>query len=408
MFSSYRRILAVPGAALFSATGLIARLPISMIGLGIVFLVEGASGSYGRAGTVSAVFLAASAVIAVVQGRIIDRVGQARVLVPAITVWGTGLTLLVVTVNADAPTVWWYASALLAGLGMPVVGNCVRQRWAHVLPDAGERQTAFALEAVADEAVFILGPILVTVLATTGSPVAALAVAISAGVLGTYALSAQRATEPPKHPRVAGSLRDPMPWLTVLPLTALCACLGTLFGAAEVTTVAFAEEAGSKAASGFLLALWALGSLLAGLLTGAITWRAPLLRRVRLGALAMTAAMLPLAFLEPLWLMGAWLFVAGFAIAPTLIATMSLAEAALPTSRFSEGMAFLQTGLLAGVAPGAAAAGYVVDHSGASAAYWVSAVGGAVALASALATRAPASLRREPDAVPAAVTPPPG
>jgi len=194
----------------------------------------------------------------------------------------------------------------------------------------------------------------------------------------------------------------------VLPLTIVCACLGTLFGASEVTTVAFAEEQGTKSAAGFLLALWALGSLLAGLLTGAVVWRQTLLLRVRLGALAMTAAMLPLPFIQHVGLMAAWLFVAGFAIAPTLIATMSLAEESLAASRFGEGMAFLQTGLLAGVAPGAALAGHMIDRHGASTAFWVSAGGGLVALAAAAATRTPSHPPSRTSDVPAALPPPPG
>ena len=50
MLTSYRRILARPGALHFSMAGLFARLPISMVGLGIVLLVSAATGSYGLAG----------------------------------------------------------------------------------------------------------------------------------------------------------------------------------------------------------------------------------------------------------------------------------------------------------------------------------------------------------------------
>ena len=167
-----------------------------------------------------------------------------------------------------------------------------------------------------------------------------------------------------------------MPWRTVIPLAVVCAALGILFGAAEVTTVAFADERGHKAWSGGLLALWALGSLTAGVITGAVHWRRGPSIRVRWGALAMAGAMVPLYFIESLPLMGATLFVAGFAIAPTMIATMSLTEASVPAGRLTEGMAIMQTGLVAGVAPGATLSGLVVDHQGASAAYLVSRRGG--------------------------------
>lgn len=388
MLASYGRILAHPGTARFSATGLVARLPISMVGLGIVFLVEAQSGSYGLAGAVSAVTLVANAGFAILQARWTDRLGQSRVLPVAITVWGAALAALMWSVEQDWPLAVTFLLAAVTGAALPAVGSCVRARWAHVLDDPGQRQTAFALEAVADETVFMTGPVVVTLLATAVHPVAGLSAALLAGVTGTYLLGAQRSTEPPPHPVVVHRRDRPgMPWATVLPLSAVCLALGSLFGAAEVTTVAFSDERDATAYAGVLLALWAAGSLIAGLVTGAVVWRRTVLDRLRRGSAAMTLTMVPLGLIESMWVMGAVLFVAGFAIAPTLIASISLAEATVPGARLTEGLAFLQTGLVAGVAPGAAIAGLVVDAHGASAAYLVSVGGGVIALVAALLTR---------------------
>lgn len=388
MLTTYRRILTRPGTALFSATGLVARLPISMVGLGIVLLVEHASGSYGVAGSVSAAHLLANAFFAILQGKLLDRLGQSRVLPVVITVWGVALSLLMWSVEADWPIAMTYAFAVVAGASLPSVGSCVRARWSHATRDPDELQTAFALEAVADETVFITGPILVTVLATAVHPAAGLTAALVAGVLGTYAFAAQRGTEPPTHrPAAVRSERPRVPWRVLVPLTVVSTMLGLLFGAAEVATVAFAEEQDGRAYAGPLLALWAAGSLIAGVLSGAVTWRRGPAYRLRWGALAMTVAMVPLTFIDSLVVMGAVLFVAGFAIAPTLIATMSLCEQVMPPSRLTEGMAFIQTGLVAGVAPGAALAGVLIDSRGASAAYLVPVAGGVLALLAAQAIR---------------------
>ncbi len=388
MLATYARILTHPGTALFSATGLVARLPISMVGLGIIFLVQAQSGSYGLAGAVSAVTLVANAGFAILQARWTDRLGQSRVLPVAITVWGAALAGLMWSVEQEWPLAVTFALAAVTGAALPAVGSCVRARWAHALDDSDQRQTAFALEAVVDETVYMTGPIIVTLLATAVHPVAGLSAALVAGVSGTYLLSAQRGTEPSPHPRIDDRRSRPgMPWATVVPLSIVCLALGSLFGAAEVATVAFSEEQGAKAYAGVLLAIWAAGSLIAGGITGALVWRRTVLQRLRRGAAGMALAMLPLALIESMWVMGAVLFVAGFAIAPTLIAAISLAEASVPAARLTEGLAFLQTGLVAGVAPGAAVAGLVVDAQGASPAFLVSAGGGAVALVAALATR---------------------
>ena len=380
MLDSYRRILERPGTALFSVTGLVARLPISMVGLGIVLLVQGQSGSYGVAGAVAAAYMITNAILAILQGRLVDNLGQARVLTGASVIFGLAMVLLIWSVEADWPIGAAYVFAALAGGSLPQIGSCVRARWSYVLSAPAEVQTAYALEAVVDEAVFILGPILVTVLATTIDPVAGLVTAIVAGVGGSLAFSAQRRTEPPahRHDHSVGA-RPPMPWRTVVPLAVVCAALGVLFGAAEVTTVAFAEDQGNKAYAGPLLALWALGSLVAGVVTGAVTWRRGPAVRVRWGALGMACAMVPLSFIDSVPLMGAMLLVGGLAIAPTLVATLSLTEQTVPASRLTEGMAIMQTGLVAGVAPGAIVSGFVVDHSGASAAYLVSLGAGVIA-----------------------------
>ena len=386
MLTSYRRILAHPGALRFSMTALVARLPISMVGLGIVLLVSAATGRYGVAGAVSAAYMVANAALAIPQGRWLDRFGQRRVLSLFSVAFGTFVSLLVVSVQADWPIWTAYVFAALAGSVLPQVGSSVRARWSYVLDQPADVQTAYALEAVLDEAVFILGPIVVTVLATAWHPVAGIAVALVACVVGTLSFAAQRATEPPPQSRAATSgPRPAMPWRTVVPLAVVCAALGVLFGAAEVTTVAFAEEQGRKALSGVMLALWALGSLVAGVVTGAIHWRRGPSFRLRWGALAMATAMTPLYFIDSLTVMGAALLVGGLAIAPTMIASMSLTEAVVPRGRLTEGMAIMQTGLVAGVAPGATLSGLVVDTQGASAAYLVSVAAGVVAALAGLA-----------------------
>lgn len=390
MLTAYRRILSVPGARLFSATGLVGRLPISMQGLGIVLLVVDVTGSYGYAGTVAGATTVANAGATILQGRYLDRLGQSRVLPVLILVWGVSLALLIAAVHGEWSRWAVFAFAVVAGATLPPVGTCVRARWSHVLTEPRQVQTAYALESVVDEAVFITGPILVTALATAWDPVAGMASAIIAGVVGTLALSAQRATEPPGHARVPVRDHGPrMPWRIVLPLAVVALALGSLFGSAEVTTVAFAEEHEVPGATGVLLALWALGSLLAGVITGAIHWSKGPSTRLKVGTAALALSMAPLGLIDAVWLMGAALFVAGFAIAPSLIATLSLVEQSVPSARLTEGMAFIHTGLAAGLAPGAALSGLVVDEAGASPAYLVSVGAGLLAALTALSLPRP-------------------
>jgi len=372
-----------------------------MVGLGIVLLVEARTGSYGLAGTVSAVFVIAEAAFAVLHGRWVDHFGQARVLPAAIAVFGVGLALMMLAVEQEWAPAWTYVFAAVSGAALPQVGASVRTRWSHLLDEAGEKQTAFALEAVLDEVVFVVGPVLVTLLATSWHPVAGLVCALVCGVAGTLAFAAQRRTEPPAgRSATHDAVRPPMPWRLVLPLALVCLTLGALFGAAEVTTVAFAEEQGQRWVAGWLLAAWSFGSLVAGLVTGAIAWRSGPDARLRWGSAAMALAMLPLMFVSSVPVMALVLLVGGLAIAPTMIGAMTMVEQGVPSVRLTEGMAVLHTGIVAGVAPGATVAGFVVDHSGASAAYAVALAAGVLgALAAQTARTSSATPSRESSSV---------
>jgi MFS family permease len=387
VFDRYRRILSVPGALRFSGSALVARLPIAMVTIGIVLLVTGAGRSYGLAGVLSAVYLLAAAVCAIPQARLVDRLGQGPVLTVAAAVFGAGLAFFVVVVQTGGPEWLAFVSAAVIGGAFPQVGSCVRTRWSHVLTQRAEIDTAYALESAVDEVVFMTGPILVTVLATGWHPVAGLVTALVAGTGGTFFFAAQHSTSPPPVPRRPGVRLAPIPAAVMGPVCVVGIALGTLFGAAEVSTVAFASEHDHEGYAGLLLALWATGSLIAGVITGLVHWRVGPARRLRWGAAGMAVAMLPLSVIGSLWVMGGWLFVAGFAIAPTIVASLSIVEQAVPHSRLTEGMAIVETALVAGVAPGAALAGRIIDSHGASAAYLVSLAAGLVAAGAAFTTR---------------------
>ena len=206
MLDTYRRVLALPGALAFSLSGLLARLPISMVSLGIVLLVSARTGSYSLAGSVSASYILANALVAIVQGRLTDRFGQRTVLPAGALVFSAALGVLMWSVETGRDPAITYVAAFLAGASIPVVGSAVRARWAHLVPDKTQLQTAFAYEAVMDEVVFMVGPTLVTLLATAVHPLAGLGTAVAAGAVGTVLFAA-----PDSHRRHKVWIRTAVP-----------------------------------------------------------------------------------------------------------------------------------------------------------------------------------------------------
>ena len=156
---------------------------------------------------------------------------------------------------------------------------------------------------------------------------------------------------------------------------------GAIFGAVDVVTVAFAEEQGHKAAASVVLAVYALGSCLAGPVFGLLHLKGPPARRWVVGVCAMAVSMIPLQLVGNLPFLAVALFVAGLSIAPTMITTMALVELHVPRAKLTEGMTWVSTGLAVGCALGSSAAGWVVDAAGARAGYAVPVAAGAVAAA---------------------------
>jgi predicted MFS family arabinose efflux permease len=296
---------------------------------------------------------------------------------------------MVRAITDDWGVPWPHLLGAVAGAAIPQIGTMVRSRWAHLLEVDSERHTAFAVESVADEVVFVTGPALVTFLSTAWAPEAGLLVALVVGTAGSVALAAQRGTEPPAHPHDPLTARRAMPWGLLLPLTVGAFALGSLFGALEVASVAFADDAGHKSLSGLMLGSFSLGSLVAGVAAGAMAWRRGPLPRARTGLGILAVGTISLPFLPGLAVVTVALFLTGTALAPTLIALFSLIEASVPRERLNEAMGFVQTGLSAGIAPGAWLAGLVADGQGGSAAYWVCTVSAVLAALASFAVSSP-------------------
>ena len=354
-----------PGAVAMSAAAFVGRFPMAMLGLALTLLVVAETGSYASAGAVAGAMTLASAVGGPVGAGLADRHGQHRVLPPLIAIHTVAVTGLTLAVLAGTPIGLWLGLAVVAGLTGPNLGAMVRARWAGVAADARELGSAFALESTLDEVAFVLGPPLTTALAVAVAPWSAVAAGLLLAVSGTTALALQRRTEPSPAPR--GSPRGPSPLrsgpLRILSLLMLL--MGAVFGALEVGTVAFAEEAGAVPATGWLLGLFALSSGLTGLYLGSRPGAWQLRNQLLLGtgALTVTAAVLPL--IDGVATFGAAMFAAGFGVSAVLIGSLQLIERAVPRSRLTQSLALAISGIQVGFALAAALTGQLIDSGGA-------------------------------------------
>ncbi|MEU3656553.1 MFS transporter [Streptomyces sp. NPDC032161] len=381
MPSPYRAIFAAPGTKRFSAAGFLGRMPLSMMGIGVVTMVSQLTGRYGLAGALSATLAMSAAVIGPQISRLVDRHGQCRVLRPATLVALAAVAGLLVCAQQRLPDWTLFVFAAGAG-GVPSVGSMIRARWAEIYRGSPQRlHTAYSWESIVDEVCFIFGPIISIGLSTSWFPEAGPLLAAVFLLVGVVWLTAQRATEPVPHPREQHTGGSAMRSRGLRVLVVTFMATGAIFGAIDVVTVAFAEEQGHKAAASLVLAVYALGSCVAGAVFGLLRPGGKPSTRWLLGVCAMAVSMIPLQLAGSLPFLAVALFVAGLAIAPTMVTTMALVEQHVPRTALTEGMTWTSTGLAVGVALGSSAAGWVVDASGAEAGYAVPAAAGALAAA---------------------------
>jgi predicted MFS family arabinose efflux permease len=255
----------------------------------------------------------------------------------------------------------------------------IRVRWTHLLRGSHRLPTALAMESVVDEFVFIVGPVLVTFLSTTGHATSGVVTAFTLAAVGSLLFAAQRRTEPPPapHEHRNGPSAIRTPGLRVLFVVG--AAVGAILGTLEIALVAFADEQHAKSLSGVLIAGLALGSMASGIGWGTVHWRLPLRRRLAGVLVLLTVLSLPLTMVRDVWVMVPFVVLAGISLSPSLISSFTLAELLVPRAAVTEAFTWIGTALGLGVAVGASAAGKIVDVWGANAAFLVATVAAAMA-----------------------------
>jgi len=399
VLARYRRVLATPHVPSLVASSVLARMPIGITGLATVLFVQRQTGSFGSAGVVSAAFAVAAGAIAPLQGRLIDRLGQTRVLVPSVLVHVAGLAALIAFGLAGAPVGVLAACAVVAGAAVPPISAALRTLWPSLL-DADAIPTAYALDSVLIEVFFVGGPLFTALIVTVFSPAVALGVAaglVLSGTLWFCSLGPSRGWRGElAAPGWAGPLHAP----GMRTLLGGAVGAGVSIGSIEVALPGFGAAHGHASLGGPLIAAWSLGSAAGGLVYGSRADRlVPHGRWWLLLNLGVTLAAFPLLLAGSPAAMFALAPLAGVMLAPMQATQNLVVGDVAPLGTLTEAYSWVLMGLVVGIAAGNAAAGLLIDASGWRAAI---AVGAAVALVAAVWALA---RERTVSARPAAATP---
>ncbi|MFI6043647.1 MFS transporter [Nocardia sp. NPDC051321] len=376
----YAELFGNPGARRFVTAGFIARLTVSMASLGLVLALSSETGGYAAAGAVAGAFSLTAAIVAPRIGRLHDRYGQARVLPPLALTFGGTMFLIAIAIR-EVWSVWILVPmAMLGGATLPLAGPLIRARWTNLYRGTPQLRTCYAFEGATDEMVYIIGPLLVTVLATGIGPIAGLIAVISCAVVGALSLALQKSTQPPSGlaagRRTTNAIQ--LPAMRVLFVIALG--IGGVFGSMDIVTIGFVTAAGNRTAGGVLLGIWSAASLIAGLMYGARAVQWTLHRRYAWSVAAFAIGLLPLMLAHSLLSLAFLLIIAGLAMSLVLVIGVEIIERVIPAASITEGLALNSGGIGLGITLGSVVGGWTLDNIGTRFGYTVPSAFGLLSL----------------------------
>ncbi|MFI0941881.1 MFS transporter [Streptomyces sp. NPDC021020] len=360
---SYAALLRTPEIRVPLLATVLGALPLGMLGLALLLYARGLSGSFAAGGLATGAFGLGNALGITAQGRLMDRHGQARVIVPAGVACALGSVALVAAPPSAHRTAFTVAACAGLGLCVPATTGAMRALLAALVPDPGARRAGYALLAVLFQLAVLGGPLLTALLLALAGPGAAV---LSGGLLAGAAAAlfgssrACRSRRPARSGRHSGAGTG----RGLAVLLALTAGTGVSGGMTAVAVPAAALATGSAAASGALMAVSAAGEVAAGLVYGAlpVRWTAP--ARILPLTLAAAAAAVGLAAWAAPVLVALFpaLFLVGACSGPSAIAASALLDTLAPRAALTRAYTLMVGCYLVGGAAGNAVGGALVQR----------------------------------------------
>jgi MFS family permease len=384
MATGYLEILRARHALRLLTGTLVGRLPNATAAIALVLFVRAEGGTYSLAGALAAVYGVANAVGQPVLGRLVDLHGQPRVQLPAAVL--AALSMAVFAFSGTDPLPAAYAAVAAAGLFTPPLEGGLRALWPSVLRREEQVHTAYAMDAIAQEIMFTVGPLLVTLCVSLWDERAALLVLNLLGVLGALSV----VVSPPSRawrsaPREAhwlGALRSP----GLLVLLGSFLFVGIALGSITVASVSYADGHGGDAVYGWMMAGLGLGALVGGTVYGARRWGGSPERRLSVLVALLAVCYLPLMLTPGAPAMVLLTVLSGVFLAPCIACAFIIVDRHAPSGTVTEAFSWLVTTFTVGASVGTGLAGPGVEAGGALWGFAVPGVAGGVSLLVLLAT----------------------
>lgn len=402
-FGQYRALLSVPAIRRLLIVAMLARLPHAAAGMVLTLHVVNTLGlGFAAAGGVTAAVTIGIAFGGPWRGRLLDKNGLRRTLLPSI------IAEVVIWSIAPFLSYWLLIVAALIGgaLAVPIF-TLVRQAMG-VMVSAAQRRTGYALDSIGVEITFMVGPAAGVALATVNTYAALITIGVAgslsglflfwfnpptrSGQPGTYRVTAE-APEVPEAPEnthvttasfeelapaevaagqaptvsrplsgVVTTMRGNLAWMSVAVLSVLAAAVGTglTLSGTDVGIVGVLREHGQQEQIGIVFVVWCAASVIGGLVYGSLQRKVnPLWLLAGLAVLT-----IPMGFANETWALALLSIPPGLLTAPTLSSTSEWIADLVPEERRGEAMGWFGSALTTGSAMGAPLAGAAIDLVG--------------------------------------------
>lgn len=408
--NNYKRLFAFRGAKAFCISAAIARLPMSMMGLGIVLALNSLYNNWTVAGAMAAAYVLAQAAVTPLYAKLFDRFGQRKIGGIALSSQVVAMLAFAFAVLAHVSLPVLFVLAIIMGITQFAFGALVRTRWAYTLKSEDDDtllNVAYTLESGIDELVFIFGPILAAWLATSVHPVSQLFVPILASGLGGAWFFSLRNTQPAvltvlqvdsassndvdvliavqkdKSVEVDSKkdesfidkftlkrlrnhsnkkTKNVLLYRGILPLVIMFVVFNMSFSAFDVSITATMKSQNLENLIGLQLALFAFGSLIGAIIFGShkfpgSNWSHLIifLSLLTLGYVLMSLSIDHLLFLS------VFETLAGLCVSPIFATGNLIVKATVPEQSLTEGLSWLPTASAVGASLGSLAAGSAID-----------------------------------------------
>ncbi|MFJ6075691.1 MFS transporter [Streptomyces sp. NPDC093065] len=386
---SYAAVLRVPHARRTFAAALVGRLSYGTVSLALMLSLTRSTGSYAVAGLVMALFGATSVFLSPYRASLVDRHGPRRALPPMALLYAVLLCALAAACRRPGtPEAVLAVTAAVAGACTPPLGPTMRAVWAQLLPDRALLQRAYGLDGVAEELLFVSGPLLVGGVVAVAPPAVGVVLSAVLVAVGTFAFVSSPTTA---AVRPAGRAKSdgPVPGggaggqvRALLQPVVVAAGVGVSVSAVDLLVVAYAGERGlGDGAVAWVLAALSAGSAVGGLVNGAVAWSSPTRARLPFFAAGLGLCLAAAGLAPGLGTLVPAVVCAGLFVAPALTTAYLIADESAAAGFRVRAGAWCNTAVNAGSSAGAAAVGLLVERLPLPVCF---AVSGAVAAAAAL------------------------